>query len=139
MPRRMLVVTRGTEPQALLKLEVLNADMPHPGWMRFELQASAPDWEEPTICWYRVPDGASVELQSEVTDADVMARLAEQPEDRSTRRRLTLGRLQLYVEPRDAWIGVYVAPQAVYVLPLPFIVLRWTRAAKLSEGSDRRA
>jgi hypothetical protein len=80
MPRRMLVVYRVEEPKPLLKLEVLNADMPHPGWMRFELKAGAPDWEEPTICWYRVPPEASVELQSEVTDADVLARAAEQPE-----------------------------------------------------------
>lgn len=78
MPRRMLVVYRD-EPKPLLKLEVLGADMPHPGWMRLELQAGAPKWEEPTVCWYRVPDGASVELQSEVTDADIMARLAERP------------------------------------------------------------
>lgn len=41
--------------------------------------------------------------------------------------RLTLGRLQLYIEPRDAWVGVYVAPNAVYVLLLPFLVLRWAK------------
>lgn len=43
------------------------------------------------------------------------------------RRRLVRGRLAVYLEPRDAWIGVYVAPDAVYVLPLPFLVFRWTR------------
>jgi hypothetical protein len=43
-------------------------------------------------------------------------------------RRWHLGsRLQLYVEPRDAWVGVYVAPNAVYVCPLPFLVVRWSR------------
>jgi hypothetical protein len=48
------------------------------------------------------------------------------PRDLSDRR-LRLGRLQVYIEPRDAWIGVYVAPDAVYVLLLPFLVLRWAR------------
>lgn len=81
MPRRMLVVSSDGELKPLLKLEVLNADMPHPGWVRFELEAGAPDWEEPTVCWYQVPPGVTyVELQSEVTDADVMARVAEQGE-----------------------------------------------------------
>jgi hypothetical protein len=42
-------------------------------------------------------------------------------------RRLTVGRLQVYLEPRDAWVGVYVAPAAVYVLPVPFLVFRWSR------------
>jgi hypothetical protein len=42
-------------------------------------------------------------------------------------RRVRLGRLALYVEPRDAWIGAYVAPDAVYVCPLPFCVARWAR------------
>lgn len=43
-------------------------------------------------------------------------------------RRLTLGRLQVYAEPRDWWVGVYVAPAAVYVCPLPCLVLRWSRS-----------
>lgn len=42
-------------------------------------------------------------------------------------KRLTAGRLSVYVETRDAWVGVYVAPAAVYVLPLPMIVIRWER------------
>lgn len=42
-------------------------------------------------------------------------------------RRLRLGRLAVYIEPRDVWIGVYVAPVAIYVCPLPLLVLRWTR------------
>jgi hypothetical protein len=42
-------------------------------------------------------------------------------------RRLRLGRFSAYIEPRDAWIGVYVAPAAVYVCPLPFLVARWSR------------
>jgi hypothetical protein len=36
-------------------------------------------------------------------------------------------RLRIYLEPRDCWVGVYVAPRAVYVCPLPFVVVRWTR------------
>ena len=31
------------------------------------------------------------------------------------------------VEPRDAWVGVYVAVDAVYVCALPFVVARWSR------------
>lgn len=37
-------------------------------------------------------------------------------------------RLSLYLEPRDAWVGVYVGPDAIYVCPLPFVVIRWRRA-----------
>lgn len=33
----------------------------------------------------------------------------------------------LTLEPRDAWVGLYVAPDALYVCPVPFLVLRWTR------------
>ena len=36
-------------------------------------------------------------------------------------------RLRVYFEKRDAWIGVYVARDAVYVCPLPFLVIRWWR------------
>lgn len=36
-------------------------------------------------------------------------------------------RLRVYIEPRDLWIGVYVARDAVYVCPLPTIVIRWRR------------
>ena len=42
-------------------------------------------------------------------------------------RRVHIGRVSVYVEPRDAWIGVYVDRRAVYVCPLPFLVLRWAR------------
>ena len=41
--------------------------------------------------------------------------------------RLRVGRLAVYVEPRDAWIGAYIAGSAVYVCPLPFLVIRWNR------------
>lgn len=43
------------------------------------------------------------------------------------RRRLSRGRLSAYLEPRDAWVGVYVAERAVYVCLVPFVVLRWRR------------
>jgi hypothetical protein len=42
-------------------------------------------------------------------------------------RRLAMGRLALYLEPRDAWVGVYFAVAAIYVCPLPFVVFRWER------------
>lgn len=32
-------------------------------------------------------------------------------------RRLTLGQVQVYLEPRDAWAGVYVARDAFAVEP----------------------
>jgi hypothetical protein len=75
MPRKILLVSPDNAAKPLLRLEVLEADMPHPGWIRFTMQASAPGWEDPTVCWYRIPaDATHVELQSEVTDADVMQR-----------------------------------------------------------------
>lgn len=43
------------------------------------------------------------------------------------RLRLLRGRLYIYVEPRDAWVGAYVAEDYVYVCPLPFVVLRFAR------------
>ena len=41
--------------------------------------------------------------------------------------RLAVGRLAVYLEPRDVWVGLYVAPDALYVCPLPLLVLRWAR------------
>ncbi len=54
----------------------------------------------------------------------------------STDRRLRIGRLQLYVEPRDLWIGVFVAPTAIYVCPLPAVVLKWPRRATTDRVAD---
>ena len=45
------------------------------------------------------------------------------------KRRLRLGRFSTYLEPRDLWVGVYVAPHAVFVCPLPLWVLRWERGS----------
>jgi hypothetical protein len=41
--------------------------------------------------------------------------------------RLRSGRLSVYIEPRDIWVGVYVAEAAVYVCPLPLLVFKWQR------------
>lgn len=37
------------------------------------------------------------------------------------------GRVTIYVEPRDVWIGLYVAPGAIYICLLPMLVIRLTR------------
>lgn len=42
-------------------------------------------------------------------------------------RRLQAGRLSIYIDPRDIWIGAYVAERAVYVCPLPLLVFKWQR------------
>jgi hypothetical protein len=45
--------------------------------------------------------------------------------------RLHLGRrLTVYLDRRDGWVGVYLAEAAVYVCPLPFVVLRWSRRGR---------
>lgn len=40
-----------------------------------------------------------------------------------------VSRLRIYLEPRDCWVGVYVAPKAVYVCLVPFVVIRWSRCS----------
>jgi hypothetical protein len=47
--------------------------------------------------------------------------IADREDPAATRRH----RLEIYLEPRDLWIGVFVAPSAVYVCPLPCLVFRW--------------
>ncbi|MGS2645923.1 hypothetical protein [Streptosporangium sp. G12] len=42
-------------------------------------------------------------------------------------RRLRIGRLSIYLEPRDLWVGLYIAPTALYFCPLPVLVLKWDR------------
>jgi hypothetical protein len=50
------------------------------------------------------------------------------PEDRDLSTRLLhVRRLSLVFEPRDVWIGFYVAPRAVYVCLVPCLPLRWER------------
>lgn len=54
----------------------------------------------------------------------------------STSRRFRLGRLQFYVEPRNIWVGVYIAPDAIYFCPLPLVVIKVERS--LRDWSDFR-
>ncbi len=42
---------------------------------------------------------------------------------------VTFGRLRIYAQPRDWWIGVYIADDAVYVCPIPTMCWRWQRHA----------
>ena len=37
------------------------------------------------------------------------------------------GRLWVIFEPRDGWVGFYVARKAVYVCLLPCLVVKWER------------
>ena len=46
--------------------------------------------------------------------------------DLSTRL-LKAGRLSLIFEPRDIWLGVYLAPSAVYICLIPCLPVRWAR------------
>lgn len=36
------------------------------------------------------------------------------------------GRLQFYIDPCDLWVGLFIAPAAVYLLLLPCLVIRWS-------------
>lgn len=38
--------------------------------------------------------------------------------------------MKIYLEPRDAWVGVYVAKDAVYVCPVPFVVIKFNRKVR---------
>lgn len=38
--------------------------------------------------------------------------------------RFPSGRVQLYIEWRDLWFGLFVSPDAVYLVLLPTVVLR---------------
>lgn len=69
--KRQLVVY-GPDAKVHLKIDVLRAEMPHPGWVWFVLPSDLPGWPLETHSWYRVPEGASVELQVELEDIDVM-------------------------------------------------------------------
>ena len=42
-------------------------------------------------------------------------------------RRIRVGRLSVYVEPRDVWVGAFIGESAVYVCPLPLLVFKWDR------------
>jgi hypothetical protein len=75
MTERVLLAVAGGTENPMLKVNVLDAEMVHPGWMMFRLASAIPDYEEPTTVWYRVPEAARlIELQDHVTDADVRSR-----------------------------------------------------------------
>jgi hypothetical protein len=40
---------------------------------------------------------------------------------------MTRGRLSIYIEPRDLWVGAYISETAIYICPLPMLVLKWRR------------
>ena len=40
-----------------------------------------------------------------------------------------MGRLSLIFEPRDAWLGVFIGPTAVFVCLVPCLAIRWERRA----------
>ena len=37
------------------------------------------------------------------------------------------GRFWLIFEPRDVWLGVFIAPKAVYVCVVPCLPVKWER------------
>jgi hypothetical protein len=45
------------------------------------------------------------------------------------RRRHQGGVVNVYIEPRDWWIGYYRGDGYHYVCPLPTVVIRWRRRA----------
>jgi hypothetical protein len=47
--------------------------------------------------------------------------------DRVASHRVRLGRVQVYVQPRDLWWGGFVADDAVYACVVPALVARWSR------------
>jgi len=48
-------------------------------------------------------------------------------------------RLRIYFYWRDLWVGLYVAPDAIYVCPLPMLVIRWQRMVCTCGIGDWRA
>lgn len=45
------------------------------------------------------------------------------------------GRLSLVLEPRDLWIGAYIAHGAVYVILVPCLPLKWERRPRALRGT----
>jgi hypothetical protein len=56
--------------------------------------------------------------------------------------RLTFGRLQVYIDSDDQWLGRYRAAKAWYYCPVPCLVFRWTRRIDVDQvapsGPPRR-
>jgi hypothetical protein len=44
------------------------------------------------------------------------------------------GRLEIYPEWRDFWIGMYVNEDAIYICPIPMVVFRFSRGRKEMSG-----
>jgi hypothetical protein len=40
------------------------------------------------------------------------------------------GRMEMYLEWRDIWVGAFISPDAVYICPLPLCVIRISRGRK---------
>lgn len=43
--------------------------------------------------------------------------------------------MKVYFEPRDLWVGLYIAPNAFYFCPLPTLVFKWERSAAPEGGA----
>lgn len=39
-------------------------------------------------------------------------------------------RARIYIEPRDIWVGVYVAEHAIYICPVPMVVIKIWRGMR---------
>lgn len=44
---------------------------------------------------------------------------------------MKIGPVDVYIEPRDLWVGYYRGDDHHYVCPLPTVVLRWRRKPRL--------
>jgi hypothetical protein len=71
MPRRMLLFA--AQDKTVTMLPVLRAEMEHPGWMRYVLEPDLPGRAEPTIVWKQVPQSGFVELQTRMTDEEILS------------------------------------------------------------------
>jgi hypothetical protein len=95
---------------------------------------------EPRDLWVGVfagPDAAYVAL----LPCLVVRRARRSPVSRDLSTRLfRCGRFSVVFEPRDAWVGGYVGPKAVYVVLVPCVAFRWARqdgrSARESAGNS---
>jgi len=83
MPKRTLTIRPNkSSNEVLFKLDVLDADMPHPGWMRCEIDLQEKTGTKATV-WYQVPSRANyIELlTAETTDEARKREQADRKED----------------------------------------------------------
>lgn len=59
------------------------------------------------------------------------------PRDLSTGL-LRLGRLSLWFEPGNLWVGLRFAPEAVWLHLVPVLGLKWERRLKAAQGRAER-